>query len=157
MTGPRDEPDDDAEFQEILARTLAGLGDTDAIRNALLYVASICPCRCHETGNPEDCPTGFCTYGSRLCASEMNARLYPHADTRGIAVLPSPPGVLTCCGEMVSIGTGHVGSSFDIEVWRCLNCGWHKSRVERVDGGKFWVGEMGRAIRREELRIIAAS
>ena len=72
-------------------------------------------------------------------------------------VLPTPPGPPNCCGEeMTSIGSGRA-ANFDIEVWRCLICEEHQSTMVRVDGKNFWVGAMGRAIRREELRIIADS
>lgn len=57
---------------------------------------------------------------------------------------------------MTSIGSG-CRAGFDIEVWRCLLCEGHQSTMVRVDGGNFWVGAMGRAIREEELRIIADS
>ena len=57
---------------------------------------------------------------------------------------------------MTSIGSGHA-ANFDIEVWRCLSCERHQSTSVRVDGQNFWVGAMGRAIRKEELRIIANS
>ena len=72
-----------------------------------------------------------------------------------IRVVPTPPGPPVCCGaEMVSIGKGHA-ANFDIEVWRCLSCEAHESTIVRTDGQFFWVGAMGRAIRNEELRIIA--
>jgi hypothetical protein len=55
---------------------------------------------------------------------------------------------------MTSIGSGSA-ASFNIEVWRCLACERHESTFIRVDGKTFWVGAMGRAIRKEQLRIIA--
>ena len=72
-----------------------------------------------------------------------------------VRVVPTPPWPPICCGEaMTSIGKGQV-ANFDIEVWRCLRCEGHDSTMVRTDGRAFWVGAMGRAIRNEELRIIA--
>jgi hypothetical protein len=69
--------------------------------------------------------------------------------------VPTPPGLPICCGkEMTLVGSGSA-ANFDIKVWRCLVCERHESTFVRVDGEKFWVGAMGRAIRREHLRIIA--
>jgi hypothetical protein len=70
-------------------------------------------------------------------------------------IVPTAPGPPNCCGKaMTSIGSGHA-ANFDIEVWRCLTCEGHESTFVRVDGKNFWVGAMGRAIRKEQLRIIA--
>jgi hypothetical protein len=70
-------------------------------------------------------------------------------------VVPTPPGPPTCCGEaMTAIGSGGA-ANFEIELWRCLACERHESTFVRVDGKNFWVGAMGRAIRKEQLRIIA--
>ena len=74
-----------------------------------------------------------------------------------VRVVPTPLGPSICCGEpMVSIGKGRA-ANFDIEVWRCIHCEGHESTMVRTDGKTFWVGAMGRAIRKEELRIIAES
>jgi hypothetical protein len=55
---------------------------------------------------------------------------------------------------MIAVGSGSA-ANFDIGVWRCLACERHASTFVRVDGKNFWVGAMGRAIRKEQLRIIA--
>jgi hypothetical protein len=69
--------------------------------------------------------------------------------------VPTPPGLPSCCGqESTLIGSGYA-ATFDIAVWRCLICEGHQTITRRTDGQNFWVGAMGRAIRKEELRIIA--
>jgi hypothetical protein len=57
---------------------------------------------------------------------------------------------------MAALGSGYA-ASFQIDVWRCLTCEHHETTFVRVDGQTFWVGAMGRAIREEQLRIIAAA
>lgn len=72
-------------------------------------------------------------------------------------VVPTPLGPPSCCEhEMTSIGSGYA-ANFEIELWRCLVCERHETTFVRVDGKNFWVGAMGRAIREEQLRIIAAA
>lgn len=74
-----------------------------------------------------------------------------------VLVVPTPPGPPICCDEpMVSIAKGRA-AGFDIEIWRCISCEGHDSTMIRTDGQKFWVGAMGRAIRKEQLRLIAES
>ena len=71
-------------------------------------------------------------------------------------VVPRRPGP-DCCGrEMTSIGSGSA-AKFEIVLWRCLACERYDTTSVRVDGQIFWVGAMGRAIREEEHRIIAAA
>jgi hypothetical protein len=70
---------------------------------------------------------------------------------------PTESGPPACCGgEMTSIGSGSA-ANIDIELWRCLACERYVTTFIRVDGKNFWVGAMGRAIVREQLRIIAAA
>jgi hypothetical protein len=54
---------------------------------------------------------------------------------------------------MVLVAAGRA-ANFDIRAWRCLECEAHEHTSIRDDGQTFWVGALGRAIRRKERRII---
>ncbi len=72
-------------------------------------------------------------------------------------VVPTPPDANYCCGEMMmSVGSGYA-ANFEIGLWRCFTCEDHRTTFVWVGGQKFWVAAMGRAIRAEELRLIAAA
>jgi hypothetical protein len=72
-----------------------------------------------------------------------------------VLIVPSPPGRPTCCGqEPVCIGTGSA-VNFDIAVVLCMICERSQTITRRTDGRNFWVGAMGRAIVKEQQRIIA--
>jgi hypothetical protein len=57
---------------------------------------------------------------------------------------------------MTSIGSGSA-ANFDIKVWRCLVSERHENTFVRVGGKTLWLGAIGRAIRKEQLRIIAGA
>ena len=60
-----------------------------------------------------------------------------------------------CCDRpMALIGAGRA-ATFDLAIWRCLDCEAHERTTVRTDGQTFWVGAMGRAIESEEFRIVA--
>lgn len=62
---------------------------------------------------------------------------------------PTPPGASLCCQTpMVLIAAGHA-ANFNIGAWRCLECEAHELTNIRTDGQTYWVGAMGRAIKRD--------
>lgn len=95
------------------------------------------------------CPCGQL---SKTAVTPEHARRVQGPEPR---VLPTSPEPRECCEMRPLEAASGSRAGFAITIWRCPACRRIQSTIIRTDGQNFWVGAMGRAILKEEQRLIA--